>query len=95
MKTLALAALLSLTAMTAYAGDAELAAGEKYSKAGFTTAIINERLWVFKADSKELAAYQQTGMEPSISASLIGEGPDGMTLKAPTADVLTEFQAAK
>ncbi|MEY4516750.1 MAG: hypothetical protein RL180_1096 [Pseudomonadota bacterium] len=95
MKTLALAALLSLTAMTAHASPEELAAGIKYNKAGFTTAIINERLWVFKEGSPELAAYTETGLEPSISASLIGEGPEGMTLKAANAEVLTAFQAAQ
>ena len=75
--------------------DAEFAAAEKYNKAGFTTAIINERLWVFKEGSPELAAYKDTGLEPSISASLIGEGPEGMTLKAANAEVLTAFQAAQ
>jgi hypothetical protein len=95
MKKIALAVALTFSTLAAHAGDAEFAAAEKYNKAGFTTAIINERLWVFKEGSPELAAYTETGLEPSISASLIGEGPEGMTLKAANAEVLTAFQAAQ
>ncbi len=94
-KNLAAATLLAVCAFAAHADEAELTAGAQYNKDGFTAAIIKERLWVFKNDSKELADYKESGIEPGISAMLIGEGPDGMTMKAPTADILTEYQAVK
>lgn len=94
-KTFAAATVLAVCAFAAHAGEAEMTAGAKYNKEGFTTAIINERLWVFKNDSKELADYKTSDIEPAISAMLIGEGPDGMTIKAANADVLAEYQAVK
>lgn len=79
----------------AHAGEAELAAGERYNKPGFVTAVVADRLWVFEANSKALADYQATNLVPDVSASDISNGPEGMTLKAPTPEVIKAYQDAK
>lgn len=82
------------------AGFAALLAGtalaaSKYDKPGFVTFVDdNGRLWVFKADAKELADYEKAGA-PAIHVSKIGEGPEGMTIKALSYDVIDAYQAAK
>lgn len=65
-----------------------------YDKAGFTTEVKEGRLWVFKAESKEYQDFKKNG-ELSKQVTRVGEGPDGMTLKAPDAKVLDEYLAAK
>jgi hypothetical protein len=73
---------------------APVLAGSAYDKAGFVTKVEDGRLWVFKEGSKELEQFEKTG-EPSINVSRIGEGPEGMTLKAPSAEVLEAYLTAK
>jgi hypothetical protein len=79
----ALAAVLVPSAMAA----------SPYDKPGFFTQIEDGRLWVFKEGSKELEQFQQHG-EPTVNVSRIGEGPEGMTLKAPSQDVLDAYNSA-
>ena len=43
---------------------------------------------------QELAQFEEHG-EPAISFSKIGEGPEGMTLRGPSIEVLDAYQAAK
>lgn len=87
MKKMTAALLLALTALPAIAAS-------QYDKPGFVTKIEDGRLWVFAAGSKELAEFEQHG-EPSISMSKIGEGPEGMTLRGPSVEVLDAFIASK
>lgn len=70
-----------------------LAAGP-HDKPGFYTQIEDGRLWVFKEGSKELEQFKAHG-EPDVNVSRIGDGPEGMTLKAPTQDVLDAYLAEK
>lgn len=65
-----------------------------YDKPGFVTKVENGRLWVFATGSKELADFEKHG-EPTIAVSKIGEGPEGMTLRGPSVEVLDAYQAAK
>lgn len=65
-----------------------------YDKPGFVTKVENGRLWVFKEGSKELAEFEKNG-EPTINVSRIGEGPEGMTIKAPSQEVIEAYTAAK
>ena len=65
-----------------------------YNKPGFVTKVENGRLWVFKEGSKELEQFEKNG-EPTINVSRIGEGPEGMTIKAPTTEVIEAYIAAK
>lgn len=86
MKKITAALLLTLAALPAFA--------DGYDKPGFVTKVENGRLWVFAADSKELAQFQEHG-EPSIAVSKIGEGPEGMTIRGPSMEVIDAYQAAK
>lgn len=87
MKKITAGLLLALAALPAFATS-------QYDKSGFVTKIEDGRLWVFAAGSKELAAFEQHG-EPTIAVSRIGEGPEGMTLRGPSSEVLDAYQAAK
>lgn len=67
-------------------------ASSPHDKAGFVTKEEDGRLWVFVEGSKELADFEKHG-EPSVHVSRIGEGPEGMTLKGPSYDVLNAYLA--
>lgn len=67
-------------------------AASQYDKAGYVTKVEDGRLWVFEAGSKELAQFEAHG-EPTVSVSKIGEGPEGMTLRGPSMQVLDAYQA--
>lgn len=79
-----LAATLSVAALAASPHD----------KPGFYTEIKDERLWVFQDGSKELEQFKAHG-EPAVNVSRIGEGPEGMTLKGPSYEVLDAYLSAK
>ncbi|MDF2446794.1 MAG: hypothetical protein K0S46_2030 [Moraxellaceae bacterium] len=78
------AAALSATAM----------AESAYDKPGFYTQVEDGRLWVFQEGSKELEQFKAHG-EPAVNVSRIGEGPEGMTLKAPSQAVLDAWLSTK
>lgn len=65
-----------------------------YDKPGFYTEVKDGRLWIFQEGSKELEQFKAHG-EPAVNVSRIGEGPDGMTLKGPSQDVLAAYLSAK
>ena len=69
-------------------------AGGSYDKPGFVTREQDGRLWVFQEGSKELEQFKAHG-EPSVNVSRIGEGPDGMTLKAPSQELLDAYLSAQ
>lgn len=69
-------------------------AASPHDKPGFYTQIEDGRLWVFKEGSKELEQFKAHG-EPAVNVSRIGEGPEGMTLKAPSQEVLEAYLAEK
>lgn len=87
LRKLTVASVLALITLPALA-DA------KFDKAGFETHVENGRLWVFKADSAELAAFKAQG-EPAVFVSRIGDGPDGMTLRGSTNEVLEAYISSK
>ena len=86
-----LSALLSVAAFASTDGEKE---GAKYKKEGFVTAIEKGRLWVFAEGSKELEGFRQHG-EPSVSVVNIGTGPEGMTVKSYSQDVLDAYLKAE
>lgn len=86
MKKITAALLLAMAALPAFA--------DGYDKPGFVTKLEKGRLWVFAAGSKELAEFEKNG-EPTIAVSKIGEGPEGMTLRGPSVEVIEAYQAAK
>lgn len=85
---------ISLVAGLAAALVMPAMAASPYDKPGFVTQIEEGRLWVFKEGSKELEQFRQHG-EPTVNVSRIGEGPEGMTLKAPSQEVLEEYADRK
>jgi len=64
----------------------------KYDTAGYLTEVKDGRLWVFKADSKELAEYRKSG-ELAKQYTAVGEGPEGMTVKAGDPETLKGYLA--
>lgn len=88
LKKIVLACTAALLAATALAAS-------PHDKPGYFTKVDEEgRLWVFKEGSKELAEFEKHG-EPSIHVSKIGEGPEGMTLKGPSYEVLDAYLSGK
>lgn len=81
--------VLAATCATLFA----CAAHGKYDAPGLVTEVKDERIWVFKPDSRELAEFRKTG-EMAIQFTSIGGGPDGMTVKATSASVLKEYLEA-
>lgn len=90
LKHAAAAVLLASLSMAGCAGSSE----PTHNKAGFVTEVKEGRLWVFKSGAKEYQEYQKNG-ELAKVVTRIGEGPNGMTLKAPDAATLDAYLAAK
>lgn len=84
-------------APSAPAGEAPAAAPvqKNYDKPGFVTCFDKHgRLWVFRADSKELAEFREKG-ELAKHVIRPRSGPDGLTLKAPDAETLEAYLKAE
>lgn len=64
-----------------------------YDRPGFVTYADRGRLWVFDADSDDLARFQAHG-EPRRSVTLVGAGPRGMDLRAADRDTLERYLRA-
>jgi hypothetical protein len=64
------------------------------AKPGYREFVQDGRVWIFKADSKELAEFLKHG-EPAKSVTWIGEGPRGTTLRSESAETLLAYLAAK
>jgi hypothetical protein len=65
-----------------------------YKKPGFYTEVRDNRLWVFREGSKELAEFKQHG-EPAHQLTRVGAGPNGITIKSSDASVIDDYLAAK
>lgn len=93
MRALISAIVLTLMSSTAAVAGETAPASSQYNKAGYVTAVEKGRLWVFKEGSKELEMFRQHG-EPTISTMKIGAGPEGMTVKGPSLEVIDAYLAA-
>lgn len=80
--------------MTLRAPDAETIDGYLMARPGFATRVVDGRIWVFVADSKDWQEFLTTG-EPAKSVTRIGAGPNGMTVKAPEGSVIDAWLAAQ
>jgi hypothetical protein len=67
---------------------------DQYDKPGFVTKVQDGRLWVFKDGSPELADMQKNGI-PEKAVMRIAAGPEGMTIKASSDDVIQAYLDAK
>jgi hypothetical protein len=65
-----------------------------FHKPGYLTEVVDGRLWVFAADSEDYAEFKRVG-EPAKHVTRIGDGPRGMTIKAPDTETIIEYLAAK
>ena len=89
--TVRLALTLGLLTLTTYAAADTATA---YSKPGFVTEVKDGRLWVFREGSKDLAEFKDSG-ELTKMVTLIGAGPNGMTIRAGDAKDIEDYLAAK
>jgi hypothetical protein len=80
--------------MTLRAPDLETIEGYTAARPGFATRVVEGRIWVFVAGSKDWEEFLTTG-EPAKSVTRIGAGPNGMTVKAPDAAVIEAWLAAQ
>jgi hypothetical protein len=65
-----------------------------YDRPAYVTRVEKGRLWIFKAHSKDLADYLKKG-EPGKSVTVLGAGPDGMTVRAPDIETVKGYQHSK
>lgn len=65
-----------------------------YNKPGFVAEVHKGRLWVFREGSEALKQFKEVG-EPAKSVTLIGVGPNGMTVRSDDKAVIEAYLAAK
>ena len=65
-------------------------ASGKYDKFGYSTVEKDGRLYVFPSNSAEYQVFSKTG-EMGKSVTLVGKGPDGMTIIAPDKKVIDSY----
>ncbi|MEF3255221.1 MAG: hypothetical protein K6348_06640 [Deferribacterales bacterium] len=63
-----------------------------FSKPGFYTKVIDNRLWVFKEGDKNLEAFLKDG-ELAKHITMISAGPHGVTIKAPDKETIEAYMA--
>ncbi|MFG0316271.1 MAG: hypothetical protein ACF8XB_03280 [Planctomycetota bacterium JB042] len=100
---LALAATCSLFPVACSSDAVEAAADEVvgaakastdgFDRPGFETFVVDGRLWVFEEGSEGLKEYESTG-EPAKSVTMIGKGPNGMTIRSDEKRVIESYMAA-
>lgn len=96
MLVLAIACVMTLAvgcaSQSKYASYENYAA--EYAKKGFVTFLDDGRIWVFADGSEELVGFLEKG-EPAKNVTLIGEGPDGRTIKSADRETIEAYLAAK
>jgi sugar lactone lactonase YvrE len=65
-----------------------------FDKPGFVTLLLDERVWVFREGSPELADFLK-GNEPAKSVTMVKAGPGAHTLRAVDKEILKEYLAAR
>ncbi len=71
-----------------------IAGSGPHAKYGFVTQEKDGRLWVFRWGSKELKDYRSKG-ELAKHVTLVGSGPNGMTLKVPDVETANDYLYGK
>lgn len=80
--------------MTIKSADADTITEYLTSRAGFVTRVHDGRLWVFPDNSEDLVAFD-AGEINEKHVTRPGAGPDGMTIKAASPDLIDDFLFAK
>jgi hypothetical protein len=97
---MALTSACATAEMAATNGSDDTAVVEKdfskydFSKPGFVTKIVDNRLWVFKAEDPELKKFEKDG-ELGKHVTVPGGGPYGITVKAPDKETIDAYMADK
>jgi hypothetical protein len=65
-----------------------------YDRPAYITRLEDGRLWIFKSHSKELGDYLKKG-EPAKQVTVLGQGPNGMTLRAPDMETIKGWLYSK
>ena len=63
---------------------------DAYTLPGYAVYEVDGRLWVFRIGSDGLQQFLEHG-EPAKNVTLIGEGPDGKTVKGAELDTLRDY----
>lgn len=71
----------------------EVRESPEFHKPGFISYLDDGRLWVFANDSKELADFR-ANPEPAVFTTRIGKGPQGMTIRSITPEMIDAYLAA-
>lgn len=79
--------------MTICADSGATIDGYLCSRVGFRVEVVDDRVWVFRADSPEHGAFLADG-PPRQHAVHIHSGPGGRTLKAPDSETLAAYLEA-
>lgn len=70
--------------------DRETLLSYAFHKPGYFTQMVDGRLWVFEEDSEALEQFLAVG-DPAKSVTLVGAGPDGITLRGPDKETLQGY----
>lgn len=65
-----------------------------HDRPGFITRVQDGRLWIFRDRTKDLTEFDKGG-EPPKMVTLVGEGPDGMTLRGPDLETIQAWQFSR
>jgi hypothetical protein len=65
-----------------------------YDRPAYVTRVVDGRLWIFKRWSKDLADFAKKG-EPAKQVTLVGQGPEGMTVRCPDVETFKGWQHSK
>ncbi|MEX2187483.1 MAG: hypothetical protein WD875_11835 [Pirellulales bacterium] len=76
--------------VTIKAPDNETIGAYMAARDGFRTVVKDDRIWVFRGGTKELAEFLAKG-EPAYHVTRPSAGPMGMTIKAPDAETLDAY----
>ena len=80
--------------MTIKGADTDTITEYLTQRAGFVTRVSDGRLWVFRDNSEDLAAFD-AGKINEKHVTRPGAGPDGMTIKAVTSADIDDYRVAK
>jgi hypothetical protein len=94
MRKLILAVLASTTLLGACATGTTTAAAPSHGKTGYYTHVHDGRLWVLKEGDKDIALVSNN-KEPKVVITRIAAGPNNMTVKSNSAEVIDAYLAAR
>ena len=94
--TLATTLIIGFGCSTGVSQSTDTAMAEKvsYDREGFAIRMEDGRLWVFTAESKDLAKFDSHG-EPAKHIVRPGGGPGGITIKATDTETLDAYMFAR